>query len=450
LRRFLIAACALILAMASIPALAQTQTRVALVVGNGAYQHVPVLANPVNDATDVAASLQRLGFTVHRIADGTLQDMRRALLDFGQRVRSADIAFMFFAGHGMEIGAENWLVPVDAELRSDLDVDHEAVALRSIMAIVATASKLGLVVLDACRNNPFVAKMQRTIRTRAVDRGLTRVEPSGSVLVAYGARDGTTANDGSGRNSPFTAALLRHIETPGLEINFLFRNVRDDVLSATGREQEPFVYGALSKESIYLKEPSAVVAATSPVDELTWNLIKDTRDATALKRFVTQFPNSMRRGDAERRITALAADAEQIAAVAKMEQRELARSLQLELQRVGCFDRPINGEFDADTRAALEQFARYSSIQIASKDPSSETLAALRGVDKRVCPLICQADERVQGVRCVRLICPAGQVPKDGGCIAERSSEPGGRNQPAPNGGSSPKCFSFQGRQFCE
>jgi hypothetical protein len=344
LRRFLIAACALILAMASIPALAQTQTRVALVVGNGAYQHVPVLANPVNDATDVAASLQRLGFTVHRIADGTLQDMRRALLDFGQRVRSADIAFMFFAGHGMEIGAENWLVPVDAELRSDLDVDHEAVALRSIMAIVATASKLGLVVLDACRNNPFVAKMQRTIRTRAVDRGLTRVEPSGSVLVAYGARDGTTANDGSGRNSPFTAALLRHIETPGLEINFLFRNVRDDVLSATGREQEPFVYGALSKESIYLKEPSAVVAATSPVDELTWNLIKDTRDATALKRFVTQFPNSMRRGDAERRITALAADAEQIAAVAKMEQRELARSLQLELQRVGCFDRPINGD----------------------------------------------------------------------------------------------------------
>ena len=186
--------------------------------------------------------------------------MRRALIDFGQRARAAEIAVVFFAGHGMEIGGENWLIPVDAELKTDLAADHEAVALKSIMPMLAAASKLGLVILDACRNNPFAAKMQRTVRTRAVSRGLTHIEPTGSVLVAYAARDGTTAADGTGRNSPFTAALLSHVETPGLEINFLFRNVRDDVLRATRREQEPFVYGSLSRDAIYLKPPARWLA----------------------------------------------------------------------------------------------------------------------------------------------------------------------------------------------
>jgi hypothetical protein len=119
--------------------------------------------------------------------------------------------------------------------------------------IDAEKRQLGLVILDACRNNPFAAKMQRSLRTRAVTRGLAPTEPTDNVLVAYAARDGTTANDGDGRNSPFTAALLRNIETPGLEISFLFRNVRDEVMSATKRDQQPFVYGSLSKEAIYLK-----------------------------------------------------------------------------------------------------------------------------------------------------------------------------------------------------
>ncbi len=327
---------------------ATAQTRVALVVGNGAYRHVPVLPNPGNDASDVAASLERLDFTVRRVSDATFEDMRRALLEFGQRARRAEIAVMFFAGHGMEIGGENWLVPVDAELKADLDADHEAVALKSIMPMVAAASKLGLVVLDACRNNPFAAKMQRTVRTRALERGLTRIEPVGSVLVAYGARDGTTAGDGSGRNSPFTAALLRHIETPGLEINFLFRNVRDDVLRATQREQEPFVYGALSKEAIYLKDPAPVPVAAAPsADEVMWEFLKGTNDTGALKRFAEQFPGSARRPDAEQRMSALTAEAEQkLQHAAQADRRELARLLQLELRRVGCFDGAINGEFD--------------------------------------------------------------------------------------------------------
>ena len=153
--------------------------------------------------------------------------MRRALIEFGQRARRAEIAVVFFAGHGMEVGGENWLIPTDAELKTDLNAEHEAIALRSILPMVSAASKLGLVMLDACRNNPFAAKMQRTVRTRAVSRGLTYVEPSGSVLVAYAARDGTTAADGQGRNSPFTARCSRIWRRPG------WRSISCSATSAT-------------------------------------------------------------------------------------------------------------------------------------------------------------------------------------------------------------------------
>ena len=172
------------------------------------------------------------------------------------------MAIVFYAGHGMEVGGENWLVPINAELRSDADIESEAISLRSISLQVSKARQLGLVILDACRNNPFAAKMKRSISTRAVARGLAPTEPTDNVLIAYAARDGTTADDGNGRNSPFTTALLRHIETPGLEISFLFRRVRDDVMTETKREQQPFVYGSLSKEEIYLNAPSSATKGT--------------------------------------------------------------------------------------------------------------------------------------------------------------------------------------------
>jgi uncharacterized caspase-like protein len=210
-----------------------------------------------------------------------------------------------------EVGGENWLIPVDAELKSDIDVDHEAIGLKGVMTTVESAAKLGLVILDACRNNPFGAKMAQSVRTRSVMRGLAQVEPSGNVLVAFAAKDGTLAADGGGRNSPFTEALLKHIETPGLEINFLFRNVRDDVIRTTNRIQQPFVYGSLSKEAIYLNPPTpglvAPPVAPSPAaDEIAWAFIKDNKDAAALKRFIEQFPTSRLRPQAEARIEELA------------------------------------------------------------------------------------------------------------------------------------------------
>jgi len=283
--------------------------RVALVIGNGAYEKVPVLPNPTRDAADIGDSLSRLGFTVTRLSNGTASTMRKSIVEFGRAAEGSDMAIVFYAGHGMEAGGENWLIPIDAELRNDTDVESEAISLRSISLQVSKARQLGLVILDACRNNPFAAKMQRSLHVRAVTRGLAPIEPTDNVLVAYAARDGTTANDGEGRNSPFTAALLHNIETPGLEISFLFRNVRDEVMSATKREQQPFVYGSLSKEAIYLKPLAAaqtLIAPPTTIAKLSTEQEAPKASATpgsSLKRNVYSL-------DDARRVTAVAVEQE--------------------------------------------------------------------------------------------------------------------------------------------
>ena len=290
---------------------AHAEGRVALVVGNSTYRNVSVLANPANDAADVSQSLRRLGFEVTTVSDAGFEALRRALIDFGRSARNADMAVMFFGGHGVEISGENWLLPVDAELKTDVDVNTEAINLRSAMQAVSNAKRLGLVILDACRNNPFAGKIRRSGPAPAIDTGLAPVDPGENMLVAYAARDGTVANDGAGRNSPYTTALLRHLETPGLEIEFLFRNVRDDVMNATNEEQQPFVYGSLSREEIYLKDaiPMQVASAASDIQsdagEIAWSFLKATSDVGTLNRFVEQFPASSRVADAKVRIASL-------------------------------------------------------------------------------------------------------------------------------------------------
>lgn len=252
------------------PGAAAEGKRVALVIGNGAYRKVPALLNPPNDASDIAAALERLGFSVSLITNASFDDMRRGLIALGRNAADADMATVYFAGHGMEINGDNWLIPIDAELKRDTDAANEAISLQSVMLQVSNTTSLGLVILDACRNNPFVARMNRSLASRAApNSGLGRIEPVGNVLVAYAARDGTTALDGDARNSPFAAALLRNIEAPGVEVTFMFRNVRDDVMEATHNGQQPFVYGSLSRKAIYLADrPSGGAEGAGPVTPL--------------------------------------------------------------------------------------------------------------------------------------------------------------------------------------
>ena len=205
--------------------------RVALVIGNAEYVHAPALTNPVNDAMDVGAALTRLGFTVTRIENAGYAALRRGLLEFQRAASASEVAVVFYAGHGIEVDQRNFLVPVDARLASDQDVEFEAVSLELVSRAVERASGLRLVILDACRENPFAAMMQRAGATRSLGRGLARVGPSRETLVAYAAKEGTVAEDGAGRNSPYSAALLAYLEEPGLEVGLMFRKVRDAVLA---------------------------------------------------------------------------------------------------------------------------------------------------------------------------------------------------------------------------
>jgi tetratricopeptide (TPR) repeat protein len=231
------------------------EKRVALVIGNGTYATVPVLRNPPNDARAVATALRQAGFTsVQLELDLNRDKLLDALKKFAAEVEGADWAVLYFAGHGIEVSGTNWLIPVDAALKTDRDVEFEAVSLDRIMTTVESVKKLGIVILDACRDNPFAAKMRRTIGRRSIGRGLASIEPRRGTLVAYAAKHGETALDGKGANSPFASALVKRLRTPGLEVNKLFRLVRDDVLAATNNEQEPYVYGTLPAQDFFFKK----------------------------------------------------------------------------------------------------------------------------------------------------------------------------------------------------
>jgi tetratricopeptide (TPR) repeat protein len=234
----------------------QPERRVALLVGNSQYAHAPALRNPTSDAKLLAQSLRESGFSdVRELYDADLPTLGRALKEFGDLAVGSDWAVIYFAGHGIEVGGTNYLIPVDAKLEHQAHVEDEAVPLSRVMSKVTSASKLQLVILDACRNNPFVPRMRGTGRTRSVGSGLTAIEPETGVLVAYAARDGTTASDGEtgSPNSPYADALARYMGEQGLEISLLFRKVRDDVLTRTAKQQEPYTYGSLPAQPFYFR-----------------------------------------------------------------------------------------------------------------------------------------------------------------------------------------------------
>ena len=256
---------------------ASAMTRVALVMGNSQYRNVPQLSNPDNDADAFAQTMRQAGFDVVDIRhDLTGADMRRALRDFGDRARNADMAVVYYAGHGIEVEGTNYLIPVDAVLQRDTDVYDEAVSLDRVLVAVESAKQLRLVILDACRDNPFNKTMKK-VSMRSIGRGLAKVEPtSPNTLIAYAAKAGSTAADGDSKNSPFTTALVHHIATPGLDVRKAFGFVRDDVLKVTNNRQEPYVYGSLGGDDVPLVPAKAAAPApAAPVADARADVRRD-------------------------------------------------------------------------------------------------------------------------------------------------------------------------------
>lgn len=234
---------------------AEAAKRVALLIGNAEYQATTPLRNPTNDVDLMRKTLLDAGFDEVDVAlNVDLVGMKKALRSFEDKSYGAEVAVLYYSGHGIEMNGTNYLIPTDAVLKSDRDVEDEALAMDRAERSLNGATRLKLVILDACRNNPFLETMQSSSGvTRSVQKGLAKVEPEGAdTLVAYASRAGTVALDGAGLNSPFAEALAKYIAQPGVDIRIALGQVRDEVIKVTGRKQEPFVYGSLGGAQIYL------------------------------------------------------------------------------------------------------------------------------------------------------------------------------------------------------
>lgn len=287
------------------------EKRVALVIGNSGYKAVASLVNPVNDAKDLAEALTAIGFEVQIEMDLAQQEMLQALKSYKRRSSDADIALIYYAGHGIEIEKQNYLIPVDAELQTVPDVSFETIPLETAVIAAEGAKKLSLIILDACRNNPFINNIQSTSANRSIGRGLAVIEPVGNTLIAYAARGGTTAADGEGRNSPYAKALIEALSEPEVEIGLLFRRVRDNVWRQTNGQQEPFVYGSLSANKLYLNDlPKPVEVPVKPEpaplakldsgnqqgfqeEVVLWSFVSNSSDVNDLQDFIASYPNSV-------------------------------------------------------------------------------------------------------------------------------------------------------------
>ena len=428
------------------------EKRVALVIGNSAYQSVARLPNPARDANSVAQLLKKANFDVVSVQQdvGNL-DFKRAIRKFEELAGDSDIAVVFYAGHGIEIGGVNYMIPVDAKLASDLDASDEAIPDRIVEA-VEPARRLRLVILDACRDNPFVVNMkrQRQGANRSVSAGLGKVEPTGTgTLIAYAAKAGSTADDGIGEHSPFTAALLNNLTTSGLDIRLAFGRVRDEVMKITNERQEPFVYGSLGGATVSLVTDAQTVAAAAPADP---NL-EARRDYEFFERAGTKaawdaflkLHSSGPYADLARAQLAKIADGE---AASRVPDRKAAAPppplviaaapaarpdpappaspagpaagdviwmLQTELKRVGCYSGAISGDWNATSRRALDAFNRNAGTKLDTKAASLAAVDAVRDLQKRVCPLECGRGQRADGDQCVKITCDAGYALGDSG-----------------------------------
>jgi uncharacterized caspase-like protein len=369
LRRVLLAAALFLVCQ---PAFAEK--RVALVLANSAYQNAPPLANPVNDGAVIAAKLREAGFDVvdsrHDLSE---LETRRALRDFEDSARDADIAVVYYAGHGIEVDGTNYLIPVDAKLERDTDVYDEALSLDRVLLSLEPAKQLRLVILDACRDNPFANSMKHTVASRSIGRGLAKVEPtSPNTLIAYSAKAGSTAQDGDGKNSPFTIALANHLTTPGLDVRKAFGFVRDDVLKSTGNRQEPFVYGSLGGDDVALVPARAAPPEPAPNLQVEarrdYELALQIGNKAAFDAFLGQHPDGFYASLAKLQLEKLKAEDARLAATEKAQAAEAERA---RLAAAGA-QKEAQAKAEADAKAAEQARLDAERAKQVAQDQAAE------------------------------------------------------------------------------
>ena len=361
----------------------------ALVIGNSAYQKVAPLANPARDADSASEMFKSAGFDVVEFKhDLGVNDMRRALRDFSDEVRDADVAIVYYAGHGMEIDGINYLIPVDATLERDIDAFDEAIPLDRVLRVIEPAKQLRLVILDACRDNPFGKIMKHTFASRAVGRGLAKVEPATpNTLIAFAARAGSTAADGDDKNSPFTAALLRYLPRPGLDLRKAFGFVRDDVLRATHNRQEPFIYGSLGGDDVALvPAPSQPVIDPNAAAKNDYALAFQINVVSAWDSFIKKYPSGfysdLAKAQRDKLIAVQAAAAEETGLAAERKAQEEAKAAEAERAKIAAQAKTAQEVRIAAEKAKAdrdaEAFARQKALDDAKAADAARAKAAVQ------------------------------------------------------------------------
>ena len=387
--RFLIAAMTAAAFLVSADA-ALADKRVAFVVGNGTYKNVAPLPNPAVDAKSMAKVLRNVGFDVVEGTNLTREKMTEKLLDFGKKAEGADVAVFFYAGHGIAVNGTNYLLPVDADLKSEMDVKLGA-AINVDLTLEQTMSdaKVKLVFLDACRDNPFAAKIRSAKATRSVSvqSGLAEMKSGEGTLIAFATGPGQTALDGeAGTNSPFTRALVANVAAPGVEIQQAMTKVRAQVNEETGKNQLPWGHTNLIG-TVYLNPAGAPAAAdatntpaapTGPASEVElefWRSIKDSNKVEELNAYLQSYPNGQFKSLALSRIASLqdgpssttrnlttgidpatfTQDADQVSEDQIGLDKGQRRDVQRRLNGLG-FDTRINGKFDEATRSVIKRW----------------------------------------------------------------------------------------------
>jgi hypothetical protein len=389
--RFLITALSVAVVLFSAN-VAKADKRVAFVVGNGAYKNVAALPNPALDAKSMAKVLRNVGFDVVEGSNLTRDKMTEKLLEFGKKAEGADVALFFYAGHGIAINGTNYLLPVDADLKSEMDVKlGSAINIDVTLEQTMADAKVKLVFLDACRDNPFAAKIKSNATTRSVSvqAGLAEMKSGEGTLIAFATGPGQTALDGEvGTNSPFTRALMANIASPGVEIQQAMTKVRAQVNEETNKSQLPWGHTNLIG-SVYLnpapaaagasvEAPNTPAVTTGPTSEVElefWRSIKDSNKPEELNAYLTNYPSGTFKSLALARIASLqdgpstatrnlttgidpatfTAEADQTSEDQIGLDKGQRRDVQRRLTGLG-FDTRVSGKFDDNTRAVITRW----------------------------------------------------------------------------------------------
>ena len=353
--------------------------------------------------------------------------MERTIRQFGQKLGRADVALFYFAGHGLQVGGQNYLVPVDARLTSEGDVDFESLPLTLVLSQMEREAKTSIVLLDACRDNPLARNLARSMGTRSsqIGQGLAQVKAGVGTLIGFSTQPGNIALDGDGRNSPYAAALLKYVDVPGKDVSAVLIAVRNDVLQATGGRQVPWEYTSLTGEIFFKPRPITPVAPAPSVPDYDkemeiafWNAIKANKSPAVLQTYLDRFPagnfsglarvmiDELRKEEsaaaaAGKRVASLSVDARPTPVAPATSPWALARALQTELKRVGCDPGSVEGNWGTKSKQALGKFVRLSKLSVPTDEPTEVALQAVAGQKGRICPLECGRGEAEVSGTCV-------------------------------------------------